>query len=256
MFLSKWCGCGQYNLPCNSPGEDKWSSSIYMYLSNGCRNTIFWWNHILMCVWNILITAAVVVEEFGHREEYGSLFISTFERITSANSIKALNSSYICDQEPDLVEAYTAFASSFVRCCPKVVAHLLYVICYLWYQVETARCNKHMVYLMVQEHANLHSWFQGIVSLSGSLLVISFQKAAICCTAMHRGAAMAALSYMSCKWKKVSFSILMLLECLASCFLFLLCWDHSHILEWPKVSLIPLLYLWLLHIRWFCYTYF
>nr|CAD1820283.1 unnamed protein product [Ananas comosus var. bracteatus] len=65
--------------------------------------------------------AAIVVEEFGHREEYGSLCISTFERFTSAASVSALNSSYICDQEPDLVEAYTCFTSTFVRCCPKEV---------------------------------------------------------------------------------------------------------------------------------------
>ncbi|KAJ8649161.1 hypothetical protein MRB53_002186 [Persea americana] len=103
-------------------------------------------------------SAAVVIEEFGHREEYGPLFISTFERLTSAASITALNSSYICDQEPDLVEAYTNFTSTFVRCCPKKV-----------------------------------------VVVSGSLLEVSFQKAAICCTAIHRGAALAAMSYMS--WK-------------------------------------------------------
>lgn len=61
-----------------------------------------------------------MIEEFGHREEYGPLCISTFERFTSAASVTALNSSYICDQEPDLVEAYTNFTSTFVRCCPKV----------------------------------------------------------------------------------------------------------------------------------------
>ncbi|OAY85542.1 Transportin-3 [Ananas comosus] len=37
-----------------------------------------------------------------------------------------------------------------------------------------------------------------VVAASGSLLELSFQKAAICCTAMHRGAALAAMSYMSC----------------------------------------------------------
>lgn len=36
------------------------------------------------------------------------------------------------------------------------------------------------------------------MAASGSLLEISFQKAAICCTAMHRGAALAAMSYLSC----------------------------------------------------------
>ncbi|KAF7802021.1 transportin MOS14 isoform X2 [Senna tora] len=69
----------------------------------------------------------------------------------------ALTSSYICDQEPDLVEAYTNFASTFIRSCSKEVL---------------AAC--------------------------GSLLEVSVQKAAICCTAMHRGAALAAMSYLSC----------------------------------------------------------
>ncbi|XP_020245625.1 LOW QUALITY PROTEIN: importin-13 [Asparagus officinalis] len=102
-------------------------------------------------------TAAVMLEEFGHREEYGPLCISVFERFSSAASVTALNSSYICDQEPDLVEAYTNFTSAFVRFCPKKV-----------------------------------------IAASGSLLELSFQKAAICCTAMHRGAALAAMSYLSC----------------------------------------------------------
>uniref|UniRef100_A0A1D1XES3 Transportin-3 n=1 Tax=Anthurium amnicola TaxID=1678845 RepID=A0A1D1XES3_9ARAE len=117
-------------------------------------------------------TATVVIEEFGHREEYGPLYISTFERFTSAASVMALNSSYICDQEPDLVEAYANFTSTFVRCCPKEV-----------------------------------------VAASGSLLEISFQKAAICCTAMHRGAALSAMSYMSCF---LDVSINYLFECMAS----------------------------------------
>ncbi|XXG77017.1 hypothetical protein AAC387_Pa08g1255 [Persea americana] len=107
------------------------------------------------------LSQAVQSSEFGHREEYGPLFISTFERLTSAASITALNSSYICDQVPDLVEAYTNFTSTFVRCCPKKV-----------------------------------------VVVSGSLLEASFQKAAICCTAIHRGAALAAMSFMSCGWRK------------------------------------------------------
>ncbi|XP_020585146.1 transportin MOS14 isoform X2 [Phalaenopsis equestris] len=102
-------------------------------------------------------TAAVVIEEFGYREEYGTLCINTFERFTSAASVTALNSSYICDQEPDLAEAYTNFVSSFIRFCPK-----------------------------------------DVVACSGSLLEISFQKATICCTALHRGAALAAMSCMSC----------------------------------------------------------
>ncbi|XP_017975076.1 PREDICTED: transportin-3 isoform X3 [Theobroma cacao] len=102
-------------------------------------------------------TASVVIEEFGHKEEYGPLFMSTFERFTQASSVMALNSSYVCDQEPDLVEAYTNFASTYVRGSRKEV-----------------------------------------LAASGPLLEISFQKAAICCTAMHRGAALAAMSYLSC----------------------------------------------------------
>ncbi|CAN0876032.1 Tnpo3 [Linum grandiflorum] len=102
-------------------------------------------------------TASIVVEEFNHVEEYGPLFVKTFERFTQAASVMGLNSSYICDQEPDLVEAYANFASTFVRSCPKQV-----------------------------------------LAQSGPLLEISFQKAAICCTAMHRGAALAAISYLSC----------------------------------------------------------
>ncbi|XP_068665296.1 transportin MOS14 isoform X2 [Aristolochia californica] len=119
-------------------------------------------------------TAAVVIEEFGHREEYGPLFISTFERFTSAASVTALNSSYICDQEPDLVEAYTTFTSIFVRRCPKEV-----------------------------------------VAASGSLLEASFQKAAICCTAMHRGAALAAMSYMSSFLEVSLNSLLESINCIA-----------------------------------------
>ncbi|XP_058179834.1 transportin MOS14 isoform X2 [Rhododendron vialii] len=102
-------------------------------------------------------TASVVIEEFGSKEDYGPLFISTFQRFTYAASIMALTSSYICDQEPDLVEAYSNFASTFVCGCPKEV-----------------------------------------LAASGTLLEVSLQKAAICCTAMHRGAALAAMSYMSC----------------------------------------------------------
>ncbi|KAB1199528.1 hypothetical protein CJ030_MR0G021697 [Morella rubra] len=36
-----------------------------------------------------------------------------------------------------------------------------------------------------------------VLAASGSLIEVSFQKAAICCTAMHRGAALAAMSYLS-----------------------------------------------------------
>lgn len=80
----------------------------------------------IFTVLQFFFAASVVVEEFGSKEEYGPLFISAFERFTYAASITALNSSYICDQEPDLVEAYSNFASTFVRGCPKVqyVFHL------------------------------------------------------------------------------------------------------------------------------------
>ncbi|XP_039031057.1 uncharacterized protein LOC120165650 isoform X2 [Hibiscus syriacus] len=101
--------------------------------------------------------ASLVIEEFGHKEGYSPLFISTFERFTRASSVMSLNSSYVCDQEPDLVEAYTNFASTFVRGSHKEA-----------------------------------------LAASGAFLEISFQKAAICCTAMHRGAALAAMSYLSC----------------------------------------------------------
>ncbi|GAB2236248.1 hypothetical protein Droror1_Dr00027987 [Drosera rotundifolia] len=102
-------------------------------------------------------TACTAIEVFGGRKDNGALFISIFDRFTHAASIVALNSSYICDQEPDLVEAYVTFTSIFVRESPKMV-----------------------------------------LAASGSLLEASLQKAAICCTAMHRGAALAAMSYMSC----------------------------------------------------------
>ncbi|XP_031391931.1 importin-13 isoform X2 [Punica granatum] len=102
-------------------------------------------------------SASIVIEEFGQREEYGPLFVTTFERFTHAASVMSLSSSYICDQEPDLVEAYMNFASTYVR--------------------GTRR---------------------DVLAASGSPLEVSFQKAAICCTAMHRGAALAALSYLSC----------------------------------------------------------
>ncbi|KAK6155333.1 hypothetical protein DH2020_009581 [Rehmannia glutinosa] len=102
-------------------------------------------------------TASIIVEEFGSKEEYGPLFINTFEQFTSSASVMALTSSYICDQEPDLVEAYTNFASAYVRSCPKEV-----------------------------------------LAASGSLFEASLQKAGICCTALHRGAALSAMSYMTC----------------------------------------------------------
>lgn len=69
-----------------------------------------------------------MIEEFGHNEEYGPLFVTTLERFTHAASVMALNSSYICDQEPDLVEAYTNFASTYVRGTRKVLYTFPFVI--------------------------------------------------------------------------------------------------------------------------------
>ena len=66
-------------------------------------------------------SAANVIEEFGHKEEYGVVCVRTFETFSSAASLSNLKSSYGCDQEPDLVEAYANFTSAFVRCCPKVL---------------------------------------------------------------------------------------------------------------------------------------
>jgi transportin-3 len=74
-------------------------------------------------------SAANVIEEFGHKEEFGALCVRTFETLSSASSISTLSSSYMCDQEPDLLEAYTYFTSMFIRCCPKVLifSHVQYL---------------------------------------------------------------------------------------------------------------------------------
>ncbi|XP_051140247.1 transportin MOS14 isoform X2 [Andrographis paniculata] len=101
--------------------------------------------------------ASVIVEEFGSMGKFGPLFISAFERFTHSTSVMALTSSYVCDQEPDLVEAYTNFTYAYVCSCPKEV-----------------------------------------LAASGPLLEVSLQKAGICCTALHRGAALSAMSYMIC----------------------------------------------------------
>lgn len=75
---------------------------------------------------SLVFSASVIVEEFGSKEEYGPLFMSTFEKFTCSTSVMTLTSSYICDQEPDLVEAYTNFASAYVLSCPKV--HIFMII--------------------------------------------------------------------------------------------------------------------------------
>lgn len=74
---------------------------------------------------SLTFSAANVIEEFGHKEVYGALCVRTFETFSSAASISTLNSSYTCDQEPDLVEAYANFTSTFIRCCPKVLIFLM-----------------------------------------------------------------------------------------------------------------------------------
>lgn len=65
-------------------------------------------------------SAATAVEEFGHEVEYGTLFIETLRVFTVSEAMSAMSSSYTCDQEPELAEAYMNFTSMFVRCCPKV----------------------------------------------------------------------------------------------------------------------------------------
>ena len=52
---------------------------------------------------------------------------------------------------------------------------------------------------------DLFDLLQEVLAVSGSLIEVSFQKAAICCTAMHRGAALATMSYLSCKHKACHF---------------------------------------------------
>ncbi|XP_044981352.1 transportin MOS14 isoform X3 [Hordeum vulgare subsp. vulgare] len=71
-----------------------------------------------------LRTAANMIEEFGHKEEHSVVCVKTIETFSSAASLSNLNSSYTCDQEPDLIEAYANFASAFIRCCPKLLSHL------------------------------------------------------------------------------------------------------------------------------------
>jgi hypothetical protein len=60
----------------------------------------------------LVFLAANVIEEFGHKEEYSVVCVRTFETFSSAASLSNL-SSYTCDQEPDLVEAYANFTSAF-----------------------------------------------------------------------------------------------------------------------------------------------
>lgn len=57
----------------------------------------------------------------------------------------------------------------------------------------------HFLRLAYSKVIKLPNVCQEVLAASGALLEVSFQKAAICCTAMHRGAALAAMSYLSCK---------------------------------------------------------
>jgi len=143
-------------------------------------------------------SAANVIEEFGHNEEFGALFVRTFETFSSASSISTLNSSYTCDQEPDLVEAYTCFTSMFIRCCPKVLIFLMFNI-YICNVFELSALAWYGLAFDTSIFCCLLLNNQEAILASSSLLELSFQKAAICLTAMHRGAALAAMAYMSCE---------------------------------------------------------
>jgi len=160
-----------------------------------------------------IFSASIVIEEFGHLEEYGPLFVTLFERFTHAASVMALTSSYICDQEPDLVEAYTNFASTFIRTCNKVffILFAFFSFCGSRGPESSVRLKKLLVLLIfsldliaVVKVSSACPYLvddvsQDALSACASLLEVSIQKAAICCTAMHRGAALAAMSYLSCK---------------------------------------------------------
>lgn len=54
--------------------------------------------------------------------------------------------------------------------------------------------------------------FQEVLVASGSVLELSVQKAAICCTAMHRGVALSAMSYISCKFTSCKSNVLFILK--------------------------------------------
>lgn len=64
----------------------------------------------------------------------------------------ALTSSYICDQEPDLVEAYANFASAYVRSCPEVLVNTL-----LHFHFIDHLCAKTSKGAPVLININLHS---------------------------------------------------------------------------------------------------
>lgn len=94
--------------------------------------------------WSITFAASVLIEEFGSREEYRHLFVSIFERFSKSTSIMALTSSYICDQEPDMVEAFANFTSIFVRCSPKV-----FVTSFLCLYIYDNKINETIIFVQV-----------------------------------------------------------------------------------------------------------
>ncbi|ESQ51217.1 hypothetical protein EUTSA_v10017610mg, partial [Eutrema salsugineum] len=73
-------------------------------------------DHFMLLLPSVL-DFCVIADEFCHKEEYWSLFTTTFERFPQASSLMGINLSYMCDQEPDLVEAYVNFASALIRGC-------------------------------------------------------------------------------------------------------------------------------------------
>lgn len=61
------------------------------------------------------------------------------------------------------------------------------------------------------------------MAMCSFLLETSIQKAAICCTAMHRGAALSAMSYMSCKDisdDDITVDLLLVFLCVCVCAMF------------------------------------
>uniref|UniRef100_A0A7I4A443 Exportin-1/Importin-beta-like domain-containing protein n=1 Tax=Physcomitrium patens TaxID=3218 RepID=A0A7I4A443_PHYPA len=65
-----------------------------------------------------LKTAGIAVEEFGQEKEHGALIVETLLVLTSSEAMAAMTTSYSCDQEPELAEAYFGLLSTFVRSCP------------------------------------------------------------------------------------------------------------------------------------------
>jgi hypothetical protein len=183
------------------------------------------------------LSAGVAIEEFGHEKEHGALFVETLLVLTSSEAMAAMTTSYSCDQEPELAEAYFGLLSTFVRSCPHVRSFLINLpgpsISLFLHIIELmeTRCSidqfqqtrlsqpchevKFVLHRLNYVHAcdlfsvdfmsstflfagpNWIVWIQEVVAAADTLLEISFNRASICCTAMHRGAALADMSYMS-----------------------------------------------------------